>query len=463
MSRNEPANAADIAEMAKKRISAADEAKGIQPSIEVAWRNGSERLPVIVMPIDALRYNPETHRIKAQRDFDPLGDKAIVDDPWGEAAQEYLGRLLAALPLDPSREDPQFLKLQENLREYGQKEPGIITPSGILINGNTRCAALRKNGETNMRVAVLPTDWNWDDVALVELDLQMRRDYKRDYSYVNLLIALSESVGVAGADQTAKAFHLAKKTLETHLWVLALLRDIVDRSKVDGQSLNLRDFETDQGKLDELQRAYFALHRSDPVAAERLKDARVLALLLDKSKTDMRWVEDDFADTYLSRFVEVGGSSTQATVTIPGLDVEVPSSTGGNDSQLGVLIDQVAKTKTQIRTAEGGDFSAMEAFLAQTSDQVEKAMDAAGRVKRLKKSQAAAIDRLNTAADALEICIAEIQIAKSKNALDEVALNDALLSFQGVFERFAAATLRVVSEDIEGVRWLRASQQDGES
>jgi ParB-like chromosome segregation protein Spo0J len=82
----------------------------------------------------------------------------LEEQPWSEAAQQYLHHLLTRKPSNPEQVDPDYTALQEELEDFGQKEPGIISPYGILVDGNTRCAALRDLGEKNIRVGVLPTD-----------------------------------------------------------------------------------------------------------------------------------------------------------------------------------------------------------------------------------------------------------------------------------------------------------------
>src|SRR5690606_23628532 len=115
-------------------------------------------------------------------------------NPWCEQAQEYLAYLLRCNPANPDQEDPDFRALVEELDDFGQREPGIITDEGILVDGNTRCAALRELGVKNIRVGILPPDAGRRDINDVELALQLRRDKRRDYSYVNRLIAIEEQI-----------------------------------------------------------------------------------------------------------------------------------------------------------------------------------------------------------------------------------------------------------------------------
>jgi hypothetical protein len=454
--RHEPADAHLIREIVAQRVEELRSQPGMQSSLEVSWRDDSITLPVIKMPLNHLKLNPETHRIKAQRDYENDGNDAVRDAPWGGTAQAYLERLLAALPLDPSKVDPAFTKLEDNLREHGQKEPGIITPSGILINGNSRCAALRSIGEANMRVAVLPNDWNWDDLAEVELDLQMRQDYKRDYSYINFLLALEEAESTAGPDAAAKAFHVKRSTVDKQLWILALIKDVVERSKTPEGCLHLRDFETDQGKLEELHRAYYASLKNNPDGADVLRESRVLAILMNKSKTDLRLVTPEFFDTYLANKLDLQPTPVPqaAAINIPGLNVQAPLGAQKN-VHLNDLVTEIARAKVRARASAPEHSEPAVERISNMNDHLEAAMNAAGREARLKKSKNAAIDRITGAADALDASVEEVAIAKSKNALDESALNDSLIQLAESLSRLSRSALRVVSsDDGEGLQWL---------
>src|SRR5690606_16688683 len=112
--------------------------------VTVDWRGQQKHLIVITMPVGMLYFNPDTHRIRAQKTLDPERNTILEELPWSEDAQQYLHKLLTCKPSDPNSIDPDFIALRDELDQFGQKEPGIITPDGILVDGNTRCAALRE-------------------------------------------------------------------------------------------------------------------------------------------------------------------------------------------------------------------------------------------------------------------------------------------------------------------------------
>jgi hypothetical protein len=209
----EPPNGMHIREMVADRIDQARSQGGTRESVTIEWRGQPCHIDVVPMPIADLYYNPETHRIRAQRDHDLAKDKGLTSDPWSDESQEYLHYLLTADPADPGRRDVNFDNLMDDLRLYEQKDPGIITPSGILVNGNTRHAALRELGRENIRVGVLPGDWTWPDIRAVELELQLRKEHRRDYSYINQLIAIEDEAarGLPEAE-ICKKFRIQSKT-----------------------------------------------------------------------------------------------------------------------------------------------------------------------------------------------------------------------------------------------------------
>ena len=176
MAEHVPPTAAAVASMVQQRIDALDR-DGLTETTTVDWRGSTKTLPVIVMPVSSLYFNPDTHRVRAQRTLNPEKDAIVGSNPFGSEAQEYLRELLRADPREPTKDDPGFTALRDDLKDNGQTEPGVITRAGILINGNTRCAALREIGAEHIRVGVLPPDASHDDFLGVELALQLRKEF----------------------------------------------------------------------------------------------------------------------------------------------------------------------------------------------------------------------------------------------------------------------------------------------
>lgn len=464
----EPPNAQDVRQLVEERLNALS--PGTRETVTVEWRGETLPIDVVTLPVSVLTLNPDTHRIRAQRTIDPAGNAAIQSDPYGLEAQQYIQRLLKANPSNPDQVDPSFEALKEDLETHGQDEPGIITRSGVLVNGNTRCAALRELGKQNIRVAVLPPDASADDVRAVELSLQMRRDMKRDYSFVNLLLAIHEQVdsGLAIKDILA-AFRIQHKTLNMYEWILALIYEAIDRSRYkqpDGTvtQLQLIDFETDKGKLEELYRAYSTAKESDPNEAEEMREARLLALILDHSKTDLRLVGAGFADRYLSPLLPE--AKPQTTAAIPGLpDVTLPAAEP-RVQQVRALVDQVLRARAAEKQAPLRQADIQREFLQTLRVKMEDGLDHEGKSARLKKRVVLPGDRISDAAETLGQAIQALVDARAGRSGIKVGdIEEAVSELRTTVIQLARQVNRLVDPGVstgDGVAWLLEAAQAGQ-
>ncbi|MGW0024710.1 hypothetical protein [Rhodococcus sp. NPDC003383] len=458
-----PPNGAEIRKMVAERLAVARQEDGAKVTVD--WRNEKRYLNVISMPVGMLYFNPDTHRIRAQRTLDPERNKTLEEHPWSEDAQTYLRSLLASKPSNPNQIDPEFTALVDELRQFGQLEPGIITPDGILVDGNTRCAALRELGQPIIQVAVLPDDTSWSDIHAVELALQLRRDKRREYSYINRLIAIDEQLANGiNQEMIAAAFNIKVATLKKDRWVFQLINEAIERSRSeDGKtSLRLIDFEDHQEKLRELQRDYEKLAKTDPAGAQRLKESRLQMVILNMPKTTLRLVEQDFHDRFLEgrlpQELEPKVDKKPAAVTIPGLSgVAVP------DAELGVkkvraLTDALLRAKAVLESGDSTttpqDLKAAVSTLADAKKAFDTAAKLAGTNAQLQKRQVAVPERIFDATDHIQQSVREFAGAKAKNALDEESFDEALLSLRDSLNQLALQAGRTFKTPGEGVQWL---------
>jgi hypothetical protein len=272
----------------------------------VPWRGRIEKLPVIRIPLEALVLNPTSHRIKSQLESAPEARRAIEEDPDGEAAQAEIAVLLRATD--------RFDDLRQNLSDEEQREPGIVTRTGRLINGNTRAVALRDLGEEHMDVAVLPADATLGELYDLELDLQVAQDYRQDYSFTNELLFVDDLISLEGRNEEEVAERLRWATptkpasmkrgaerVRRYVRHLTMIREIQEMS---GGAIPLTDFDDAEQALQELDKAYESLRAKDPVAAERLKAARTLGLLVELGYSRQRSVDAGWVEDYLDEAFE---------------------------------------------------------------------------------------------------------------------------------------------------------------
>ncbi len=112
-------------------------------------------------------------------------------DPLGTAAQQAQFSILVS--------QEGFEDLKNDLRARGQQEPAVVTAEGVLINGNRRSAGLRSlwlkenlPSARYVRAYVLPSDATADEVIDLETELQVAKDYREDYSWVNEALLIEE-------------------------------------------------------------------------------------------------------------------------------------------------------------------------------------------------------------------------------------------------------------------------------
>lgn len=457
-----PPQGEQIRTMVRERLADARKEDGEKVTIE--WRGQNKYLYVISMPVDVLFYNPDTHRIRAQRSLDPVQNEALLSDPWGPTAQEYLDKLLKCQPSAPDKIDPDFEALRDDLENFGQKDPGIITAHGVLVNGNTRCAALRELGEKYIRVGVLPESSEWDDINTVELALQLRKEHKRDYSYINRLIAIDEQIKTGRrVEDIARDFRIKLKTLERDRWVYNVIRDAIARSETaDGRKLRLIDFEDHQEKLRELHRAYSTAAAADPAQAEALKEIRMAMIVLGYAKTDLRLAQPEFYHKYLAQKLPESikpAASPSAPISIPGLaGVTVPDA-HPVAKETRSLTDSLLRAKATSQATgfdNGAQAMAVEAdkMITEAKDAFGRALDQAGRDTRLQQRKLAAPERLSDACDDIELCAGDLAEARATRALDEAAFDEAAIRLREALRRLAKEAGRTFNEPGDGVAWL---------
>ncbi|WP_344447262.1 transcriptional regulator, partial [Kitasatospora nipponensis] len=360
---------------------------------------------MIDVPLRILYYNPATHRIRAQMSHDPVLAEGLATQPWADESQQYLHRLLVGKPASPDETDPEFEALRASLETVDQQEPGLITHEGILVNGNTRAAALRNLNRPSIRVGVLPQSFTWDDINAVELALQLRPDKRRDYSYINRLLAMEEQElsGRAAVD-IARSFHIQLKTFRQERWILGVIQEMITRSRTpEGVQLSLADFEGHQENLKELHRNYVKAEATSREMAEQIKENRMAAIVLDFAKTRTRLISDGFQGDYLDKvlpesFSQNGARPDAAPIAIAGLSVSVAAPSG-----FVVQARSVTDRILQAKAAESARHLPVEIREAARQEVVtarkamRRALDAADRDDRLKRVQQTTAERLDDA------------------------------------------------------------------
>jgi len=278
-------------EMVIRELSAYETA-GSEATYSVLFRGSREYLPVIKVDPRSLILNPKNNRLHGQLEDHPSRSTVLLD-PASTSSQRILHSLLA--------ETPEFKKLKEQLKELGQREPGLITRDGLLVNGNTRVAALCDLGINHVEVAVLPENATEADVLDIEMDLQVTDLVHQDYSFTNELLLMRRYL-----DNGASYKDLAKKMgwinrgvakVEASMRLLSMIEEVrklapskIKYAEFDSKSQHLKDLDSDYERLKA---------EGDINGAESLKWTRLSALFLGLNKDQVRAIDADFLSNNL--------------------------------------------------------------------------------------------------------------------------------------------------------------------
>jgi len=75
--------------------------------------------------------------------------------------------------------------LAADLADRGQWNPLVLTYDGFVVDGNRRLCALREEGEEYVQVVVLPEDAENREIYETEIDLQMAKETKAEYNWID--------------------------------------------------------------------------------------------------------------------------------------------------------------------------------------------------------------------------------------------------------------------------------------
>jgi hypothetical protein len=296
-------------------------------TVHMPWTAGEPLLEVIRIGVDEVLLNPQSHRIRAQLQDDPEW-QSLSEEPYGEPAQRLIERHVRA-----ARTPEEFSALKQSLVQDGQTDPGVMTHTGLLINANTRVVALREVDDPlkrSIRVAVLPPTAKPEDLALLELRLQMQKQLKVEYTMTNELLFIEELSVTRGMSATQIATELrispesARKgeaEVQLRLKLLDLIR-IMQRLPSEPLRLTFFDERISLEQLRELYRVYTPLLESDARAARAHLESFLLSIAVGVSAVhQIRHVDADFMSSYMLPSLEddeLVGPVADALVATPG-------------------------------------------------------------------------------------------------------------------------------------------------
>ncbi|MGW0944310.1 hypothetical protein ACWD4O_17420 [Streptomyces sp. NPDC002623] len=381
---------------------------------------------LVELDTEWVRFSTQNHRTKAeqQREAQQRGqDDLFTSDPLGSAAQELQFLILAG--------QSKFDELTGDLLARGQKEPAIVTADGVLINGNRRTAALRtlkRDGHPQfgyVRCLVLPADATPEEILILEAELQVAKDFREDYSWINEAMMIAELYELSGRDweRTGQRMHRKSGEVRTQYEKLLLVHQLVNQSQ--GTRLPI-DFTDNESAFDELAKHIRNKPREE---AEGVKNAYFLAIVSGVNYRQMRHLRCEDAQSLVSRELESEPALESVLATASGAHAEADENDplsdlmGGHEPQGSVVEDVLSLVLTHRPEAvvqlSDGSAVPMKRVLSSLSGAVNAAAREAEESNREQNTVDAPFQRAEKALKELERIPALLGRARSHSAWDE--------------------------------------------
>lgn len=293
----------------QEKLAAYEQSGPKRETLPLPWRGTTELFPVIQIEVDVPLLNAKSHRLQAKLEDHPQR-QTVRDAPWDPPAQNLISEVL-------KQRHANYATLKENLGIEGQRDPGVITREGVLLNANTRAVALREledGGHRWIRVAVLPPDASPQELAELELALQVQDPLKDDYRLTEELLFIEELVrdyhktereialDLRWASREARSARRGEAEVQQRRRILALIREM---QRVTKPPIPLTFFDDKLEQLRALEKEYYKRLDDDPSGARRYRDNWLAASLGGAASVhDLRAVDDEFVSYLRPRLEE---------------------------------------------------------------------------------------------------------------------------------------------------------------
>lgn len=232
-------------------------------------------------------------------------------------------------------EKESIKSIVDTLEEEKQREPILITATGVVVNGNRRLSAMRELNFSHVDCMVLPNTANEDDLKEIEVRLQMTPETRLPYGWINECIAISDLRDSGKPiDKIAELMRLAPPKVKDKLQML---------TEID---LYLNEWRKNDIEYEDLTNAYqiFSevtkrINKKDGTAKEI---ARNLAWILIDNRGDegriynLRETTGSLTQSVVDKLQEVYSSEMQAENDDDGVQLEFEL----DENPTGAITDQ---------------------------------------------------------------------------------------------------------------------------
>ncbi|WP_157580558.1 hypothetical protein [Plantibacter sp. Leaf314] len=410
-----------------------------------AWPRTSKQLNLVELEVDWVKFSTLNHRTRAeQRAVVALqGDTTLFSaDPFGFAAQEAQYEIL--------RTQEGFAELRSDLANREQQEPAIVTADGVLINGNRRAAALRslyidedRPDARYIRCLVLPADATVAELVDLETELQIARDFKQEYGWINEALLVEELYERESRDYSRVATRMHKDVSAVRS-LHEKLQQVHQLVSMSSGSRNYIDFNDNESAFDELAKH---VRNKQPIEAESVRSVYFLGTLANVKYRKLRHLRRPDAaelvkaeiesDPSLSKLLalaeetdRIGGEAQDVLDAILG---EAPAA-GPLTALLGLVATRRVDEAVEL---EGGTVVEMAAVLESLASAVVAAADEAEEDQRDQSAQVAPLARLDKAIVEVERATEGLARARAFDDFDETGLASRITRLQALLGNFA--------------------------
>lgn len=394
-----------------------------------AWpRPGDKNLRLVLLEVDWVRFSTLNHRTRAEQRAETARTSRpdlFTRDPLGPTAQNAQYRILHS--------QEGFGDLKQDLSDRGQQEPAIVTADGVLINGNRRAAALRslylEDNHPSARYIhclVLPADATVAELIDLETELQIARDFKQEYGWINEAFLIEELFERENKDfaRVAKRMHRTKLDVQSLYDKLQQVHQLVDLSGGARQHIEFND---NEAAFDELAKH---LRNKQPAEAEAVRSVYFLGTLAGVPYRKLRLLRRPDAAALVHRELEsepplrqlLTAAETDGGEAAPDILDEVLGTAPDTSPITPILALLAAKKPDEAVILEGGESVDVVEVLESIRSAITAAADEAKEDQKDQEALAAPLTRVNNAIDEFERALAALQKARAFSAFDEAAV-----------------------------------------
>jgi len=217
---------------AERAAQIADLASGASETIPFFGLGTEEKLPLIRLPLSVPLYRMDNGRTQSEQ-LELVADEGLAPEFFSHGqenreAQQRQHDILVAFANDGGGEDGR--PIRDVLAEQGQREPLIISVTGVVLNGNRRLSAMRDLYDSdptryasfaNVSVAVQPRRTPEQEFE-IEVALQMTPRTLLEYTWTNDALMIEKALA-GGRTESQVAAMQGTSVQEVKITVAALL------------------------------------------------------------------------------------------------------------------------------------------------------------------------------------------------------------------------------------------------